>query len=109
MTVRTENLVIRMSTEEMGYIKKVADLLNTPVSTLAREELMRIFGPYRADGVINLEDGTLVYRKDHPEVVKTKKVNKMDAQRTMREEIREMQERLGRMELELVIQEQEIT
>lgn len=106
---RTEVLFIRMTPEEMEGIKNVALGLNKPVSTLAREELMRVFGPYRSDATITTQDGIEVKRKDHPDVVKAKKINKMDAQRTMREEIREMQERLGRMELKLVIQEQEIT
>ncbi len=106
MTVRTENLVIRMSTEEMGYIKKVADLLNTPVSTLARQELMRVFGPYRSDATITTHDGIEVQRKDHPDVVKAKKIDKMDAKRTMRHEIRAMKSRLDRMELDLVLQEE---
>jgi hypothetical protein len=102
---RTEVLKIRMSPEELGYIKKVAELLNTPVSTLARQELMRIFGPTREDGVFYTADGERVYRKEHPVAKKEKVIARIDAQRMMRSELKQMKERLEEMEVELAIRE----
>lgn len=99
----SEMLVIKMKPSELQALEKVAKALQQPVSTVARQVIMRAVGPLREDGVIETLDGELAYRKDRPQVRRDRIISKMDAIKMMRAEMKVMEERLAALELKEIV------
>ena len=100
----SEMLVIKMRPSELQALEKVAKALDQPVSSVARQIVMRAVQTPE-NGVIHTSTGSLVLRKKHPQAKQDEKVSKRDALRLMRAEMKELNNRLDQMELEEVVRE----
>lgn len=103
MTKYSELIAIKMKPEEREALEKVADELGQPISTVARGIIMRAIGPLREDGIIEMEDGSIGYRKDHPIAKSEKAIAKMDAIRLMRSEMKAMQDKLDELQIQEIV------
>jgi hypothetical protein len=61
--------------------------------------------PPPEDGIIEMDDGSIIYRKDHPYTKQQKVILKKELQ-TLRKQIGEMGERIEELELQVVDQEE---